>query len=487
MIETGVYFGTTGDALRIDTRGYLRCSIRITADDAGSGAVYIRRGYYGLGVAAYSTELVAEINGENPLDIIVDDAPQLVVWIETAGTGQLDVEWKLDTPAPDSWHTMRGDLEQLGRIWQTTQVPERSDRATVVATLDEPTTTGAIQLRAAVDQDGQPTTLGAITLDGVPTTFDIPPRSTLELFCSAKNPGTQAELGVYRIENPKRHGVDENTGGGGAHTHDATDIVSGTLDDARLSSNVPLLDQDNDWQFQQSFDSPRVEGVVGGFATGYTTLESDATASEVATFPNSSGEVAIVNDVSPANGELLVRSGGIGYISRVLEWSDIAAKYAGSSFPGSPADGQPFYRTDLDIPELFHYDATRGKWLGELRAYQFGRDSSASSGGMNLRFAGSVQMLNSRGLLTPVPLTIVGAELFNAVNGLTCDLDFYEASTNLTTLLSLSAQRGGSDLTLNYDLDADAGWPPKYPKINNITAASANNPIVVIYMRRRET
>ena len=185
-----------------------------------------------------------------------------------------------------------------------------------------------------------------------------------------------------------------------------------------------------------------------------------------------------VTIASAADGQRLEHDG--------TDWKNQA--HAGTLFPSSPYDGQPFYRTDLDMPELFRYDSTRGKWLGELRAYQFGRNSSASSGSFDLRFAGGVQLNTSRGLLTPVALTIVGAEFFNGtgISSGSADLDFYEGSTNLTTLLTINA-RGEHDHTLNYDLDADSGWPHKYPRFNSISGLTLNNPTVVIYMRRRET
>lgn len=158
----------------------------------------------------------------------------------------------------------------------------------------------------------------------------------------------------------------------------------------------------------------------------------------------------------------------------------------GSSFPGSPSNGDMYLRTDFDMPELFYYDSTRGKWLGELRLWQFARATAASSGTLNLQI-GPVQCTASRGVLTPAELTVVGIEAFNANSGVTCDFNLYEGSTNLTTLLSFSGDRAKHDHTLNYDLDADAGWPHKYLQVNNITAGTLNNPIVNVYFRRRAT
>ena len=159
---------------------------------------------------------------------------------------------------------------------------------------------------------------------------------------------------------------------------------------------------------------------------------------------------------------------------------------SGSSFPGSPSDGDAFIRTDLEMPEMFVYDGTRGKWLGELRLWQFARATTASSGSLNLQI-GPVQCTTARGVLTPAALTVVGIEAFNANSGVSCDFDLYEGSTNLTTLMSFSSDRAKHDHTLDYDLDADSGWPHKYIQVNNISAGTLNNPIVNVYFRRRET
>lgn len=159
---------------------------------------------------------------------------------------------------------------------------------------------------------------------------------------------------------------------------------------------------------------------------------------------------------------------------------------SGTSFPSAPVDGQPFYRTDLDIPELFHYDATRAKWLGELRMWSFSRAQALSSGSMGLQYV-SVVLASSRGLITPAALTVVGIEFSNINSGVTCDIDLYEDATNLVTLLSPTLTETAYDHTLDYDIDADAASPKKWVQINNISAGTLSNPIVVLYLRRHET
>jgi len=187
----------------------------------------------------------------------------------------------------------------------------------------------------------------------------------------------------------------------------------------------------------------------------------------------------------PAVGELKVFDGEYWVnqtLAHVFEWSDIAAKYAGTAFPGSPSNGQPFYRTDLDMPELFHYDSTRAKWLGELRVIFIGRASSTSSGNLDLTHAGVVGT-SSQGILTPSQLCIVGVELFSGNATFSGTIDLYEGSTNLASILTVSASRSGSDHTLNQNIDADAGWPHKYFKVN-VTGGTIDNPIINVYTRR---
>lgn len=285
---------------------------------------------------------------------------------------------------------------------------------------------------------------------------------------------------------------DDSSGGGASALDDLTDVTltSPASGDALSYNGSVWINKDNPaftdevqtFSVVQTFANLRVEGS----GIGYSRIDSDATAGTTVTLPNQTGDIPIVITASPSNGNTLVRSGS-GYVARDLVWSDISSLYAGSSFPGSPEDGQPYYRTDLDMPELFHYDNGRSKWLGELRRWQWGRDSSASSGSLVLMTTGDVQGTSARGVLTPHPLTVVGIEYFNggSFSG-TADLDLYEGSTKLTTLLSITA-RGNSDFTLDYDIDADAGWPQKWLRINNVTGGTITNPTIMVYLRRRES
>ena len=460
MIVEGIPFGTVGEAFRFSVAGYLRASIRITADSASAGTIHIRRAWGSNIVAAYSPAQTIQVNGSEPVDLVVDDCSELVVWVTAAGSGTFDLEYTLDTPAIDALSVVYATMGRKGRLWSDLLSNERLDRITVVAELDDADTTSAIELRAAVDPDGEATTIGSIALDGTPTSFTLGARTRVDLYCTGPQADQGVELRVYRVQSPQMMGVDE----------------------LELPDTLAYTDQAQQWAFLQQFDNFNITGS----GSGRTRITSSATAGEVVDLPALSGGIPILTDLVPAANEFMVRQGSGGYQSRVLAWSDIASAYAGSSFPGSPSDGQPFYRTDLDIPELFHYDATRGKWLGELRTLQFNRGSAASSGTLELQI-GTVQCTSGRGMLTPAALTIVGAEFFNAGSFAgTAELNVYEGGTNLATLLTIN-DRGEHDHTLNIDLDADEGWPHKYPQINNISGGTINNPIVTIFFRRRES
>jgi hypothetical protein len=58
-------------------------------------------------------------------------------------------------------------------------------------------------------------------------------------------------------------------------------------------------------------------------------------------------------------------------------WGELRASFAGTSFPGSPVDGDPFYRTDLGWG--FHYDGTAAGWLGDAVHEIIGGDAAATA------------------------------------------------------------------------------------------------------------
>ena len=66
----------------------------------------------------------------------------------------------------------------------------------------------------------------------------------------------------------------------------------------------------------------------------------------------------------------------------------------GTSFPGSPVEGDAFYRTDLDA--LFVYDATRSKWLGALESDGGGFNGDLAQNTYMRRFNGGDFWLGER-------------------------------------------------------------------------------------------
>ena len=454
MIKTGLDLGTLGARYRVNTRGFLRATVRAIADDATTGTLHIRRSYgEGGPEVAYSVAKVLDLSGE-PTTLEVDDCPELTIVVVVAGSGTFDLEFELGSPCTDSLEVVEAaDLTTKGPLWRSEMLELGIlERVSVVAALETPHVKGAVELRAYLDAEAATSYTASGTgldLENAVNTYTIPAVHGLELYCTGQQANQYADLYIYRVTDPYKEGL--------------------------LPDNVAYIDAANTFSLNQFFQSSII---LGDISTGISTLTSNSTSNRAQAFPDASGEIMVLNSSqTPSTGDF-ARYNGNGL--------DAVPLY-GSSFPSSPVDGQPFYRTDLDMPELFHYDSTRGKWLGELRSLQYSRAGSFSSGLVYLRW-GNLLLTSSRGSLTPSALTIVGAEYFNGVDitSGSADLDFYEGGTNLTTLLTINA-RGVHDHSLNYDLDADTGFPGKYPQINNVSGLQINNPIVVIYMRRRET
>jgi len=75
------------------------------------------------------------------------------------------------------------------------------------------------------------------------------------------------------------------------HTHSASDITSGTLDDGLLSSNVMLLDSSQDVSGVKRFDQSAL--IVRSTTPADTVFQSDATSNQIITFPDASGTVSL--------------------------------------------------------------------------------------------------------------------------------------------------------------------------------------------------
>lgn len=462
MIKHAIPFGSAGEALRFSVRGFLRASVKISADDGSTGAVEIRRGYTHRHTAAYTVPQIADITGEGPTDLIVDDCPELVVWVTTAGAGTFDVEWTLDNPVDDLVEDFFASLGGGADIQHLGHDAGDFDRVTVFAVRDGSNTKGVVQLRGSLDPDGIATDLGDIDLDGIPTTFDINPRSRLDLFVSTKNAGLSADFIVYRSPGAVQAGL-------------------------AIDANVALLDAANDFTAINTFaartefdanllihDQRKVR-LYDSISSDYIGLKAPTT---LGVFDGGFDYTIPIKPAGSAH-QLRVTAAGL------CTWEETE----GSTFPTSPRDGQAYFRTDFDNPELFHWDATRAKWLGELVTFIGGYAATIAAGASGtLRMGGHVVPSSSRGINITNDMTIIGCTMFNAVTT-SMTIDWIEGSGSVGTLLTVVSDRDGADMSLDVDTDADPGWPHKYAKLFCTLGAPAslNNPIVQIFMRRRET
>ena len=157
----------------------------------------------------------------------------------------------------------------------------------------------------------------------------------------------------------------------------------------------------------------------------------------------------------------------------------------GAAFPENPDDGHRFTRTDLDN-ETFTWDATREKWLGELRSMFAARNytGSGSGGGLTLAFDG-VLLDDNTGFGIDHDFTIVGAE-FTSKQAVSIDLDWHHAGTKQTTLMSMSSEASKSDYTLDYDETANVSNILRF-ELANRTTGTIDDPVVKLWYRKKAT
>lgn len=157
----------------------------------------------------------------------------------------------------------------------------------------------------------------------------------------------------------------------------------------------------------------------------------------------------------------------------------------GTAFPANPSDGQRFTRTDLDY-ETFTWDATREKWLGELRSMFAARNytGTGTGGGLTLAFDG-VLLDDNTGFGIDHDFTIVGAE-FTSKQALSIDLDWHHAGTKQTTLMSMSSEASKSDYTIDYDETAAVSNILRF-ELSNRTSGTIDDPVVKLWYRRKAT
>lgn len=139
-------------------------------------------------------------------------------------------------------------------------------------------------------------------------------------------------------------------------------------------------------------------------------------------------------------------SGNVGAKTMAELWIELRAQFEGTSFPGSPADGDPFYRTDHGL--AYHYDTTASGWLSDGQwSFEFGyhADLTASAlfkiGELNALATFSTTI----GYPIDFPFKVTGMLVSMAASG-TCNIVAANGATAITGAnLSLSSVQSKMD------------------------------------------
>lgn len=125
----------------------------------------------------------------------------------------------------------------------------------------------------------------------------------------------------------------------------------------------------------------------------------------------------------------------------------------GTSFPGTPSDGDLFNRTDLDM--VFRYDGGRTKWLSEhSEMFNCGRAVVPANVDAYAK-VGDGTMSSTSGLRMPRDGTIVAVTLQNN-NSVTRTIDFRVNNSAVNRVqLALTAATGGKVTNADQDFSAD--------------------------------
>ena len=145
----------------------------------------------------------------------------------------------------------------------------------------------------------------------------------------------------------------------------------------------------------------------------------------------------------------------------------------GTEFPTSPtpADGDLFYRTDLNL--TFQYDVSRTKWLSITQMFLDWGSSNADGVYLNIHGALATQT----GYLMPRQGTILTITAKTASGNLSKGLQIHRNHDNVTPLQSFSLS-SGSYSSISEDIDFDAG---DYLQVYaNSTGSAARDLVVMI-------
>ena len=159
--------------------------------------------------------------------------------------------------------------------------------------------------------------------------------------------------------------------------------------------------------------------------------------------------------------------------------ADVAAyeTVTGTSFPGSPSDGDRFYRTDLSC--WFYYDSGRAKWLGDaLYTYQ-GAYLGTLTDNYDYLDANQIPYTATLGHLAPVNLCVVSATAAIAATS-TCTVQLRDDGSSVATLALTTATRGVTN-SLNSATIATSSVVSIY-----ISGTATGGHAVVFHARRTE-
>jgi len=154
----------------------------------------------------------------------------------------------------------------------------------------------------------------------------------------------------------------------------------------------------------------------------------------------------------------------------------------GTSFPGSPVDGQLFTRTDQVNDKTFYYDTSRSLWLGvDLHQLQFGYAGNLAASTYARAAAGNVVCSATAGTLIPFPKVTFTGYTYTANAAATGNFEVRANGTLITSFtISHASAAYGADMTINLPYDGTG-----ILSVYNDAGGIIGNPVVTLYFRRR--
>lgn len=546
MIEHGLSLEKLGEVTRIDISRAAKVSLRGIEDLAGDGVVEVRRAW---GAApsgpseAYSTAKTLDLSGNQTTDIDPEDCTHLAIVVTTVGVGGFDLEWNTQGRRYTRLERLQIPLDDQGLAWRGPLQP--ADRvATMVVSLSDDAGSPAISLRRFIDPDSQGYGSSSIAIDGSSTTFQLGAIAEIGIFCDQAADDILADVWICYSTNIESTGL-ERMGIAyldAAQEFTSSNLFSGNFQIGDLATGVHTISSSA--TSNQSLDIPDEGGEICiltdlspafgemlyrdgdgfeltdvikyGMLSIFETMTIDADFVEIsagsawavtapdAVFLNSLSSLGALitwlessskgsNGIGIQAPATVGSSGAVDYTlplkpssadqilvtdaSGVLTWIPIS----GSTPPASPFDGQPFWKDG----ELYHWDDTRGKWLGELREVHLSRQFATTGSSLQLRAGGDAILDTLTGWLWDEDVTIVEARGWSKL-AMTGDLDLMQQSTKLNTILSWSSSKYASSTTLNISVNGATSVERKC-KMQNITSGTCDDPYCIVGYRKELT